>query len=101
VHDWDSLAWLPEAAIAGAASGAFASAETPTLASIGSSQAFLAAYQERSRRVFTAEEIEVAWAASLWLAAHNARCQALFAHPPVAERALRTQAAERLDLAGA
>jgi hypothetical protein len=31
VHDWDSLCWLPEAAIAGAASGAFASAETPSL----------------------------------------------------------------------
>jgi hypothetical protein len=25
VHDWDSLAWLPEAAVVGAASGAFAS----------------------------------------------------------------------------
>jgi hypothetical protein len=25
VHDWDSLAWQPEAALAGAASGAFAS----------------------------------------------------------------------------
>lgn len=32
VHDWDSIAWLPEAALAGAASGAFASNETPTLA---------------------------------------------------------------------
>jgi len=26
VHDWDSLAWQPEAALAGAASGSFASA---------------------------------------------------------------------------
>jgi len=25
-HDWDSLAWQPEAALAGAASGSFASA---------------------------------------------------------------------------
>jgi hypothetical protein len=35
VHDWDSLAWQPEAALAGAASGAFASAGPPTLAPSG------------------------------------------------------------------
>ena len=29
VHDWDSLAWQPEAALAGAASGAFASSGRP------------------------------------------------------------------------
>src|SRR5262249_62350020 len=40
VHDWDSLAWQPEAALAGAASGAFASAGPPTLAPIESSEAF-------------------------------------------------------------
>ncbi len=39
VHDWDSLAWQPEAALAGAASGAFASAGPPTLAPIESSEA--------------------------------------------------------------
>lgn len=39
VHDWDSLAWLPEAALAGAASGAFASAEQPTLAPLEASVA--------------------------------------------------------------
>jgi hypothetical protein len=48
VHDWDSLAWQPEAALAGAASGAFASAGPPTLAPIESSEAFLAAYQDIS-----------------------------------------------------
>jgi hypothetical protein len=46
VHDWDSLAWQPEAALAGAASGAFASAGPPTLAPIESSEAFLVAYQD-------------------------------------------------------
>lgn len=52
VHDWDSLAWLPEAAIAGAASGTFASAEIPTLAPLTSSEAFLEAYQHERRRQF-------------------------------------------------
>jgi hypothetical protein len=101
VHDWDSLAWLPESAIAGAGSGTFASAEIPTLAPIASSREFLAAYQECRGLSFTAEEIEVAWAASLWPAAHNARAQALLRRPPVAEAALCGQAAQRLDLAGA
>lgn len=101
VHDWDSLAWMPEAGIAGAAAGTFASAEIPTLAPLESSAAFLDAYQQARARVFCPEEREVAWAASLWPAAHNARGQSLFERPPVAEAALRDQADARLQLAGA
>ena len=71
VHDWDSLAWQPEAALAGAASGTFASAGPPTLAPIESSEAFLAAYQDIRGRLFTTMEQEIAWAASLWMAAYN------------------------------
>jgi len=100
VHDWDSLAWLPEAAIAGAAAGAFASHAEPTLAPIASSAAFLEAYQA-ARRPFTAEEIEVAWAASLWLALHNARAEALRGSKPIALNAVASQALDRLRLAGA
>jgi len=96
VHDWDSLAWQPEAALVGAASGAFASGGPPTLAPIESSEAFLAAYQEVRGRRFTAEEQEIAWAASLWPAAHNARWEALHGNTPVSGDALRAQAAERL-----
>jgi hypothetical protein len=73
VHDWDSLAWQPEAALAGAASGAFASDGPPALAPVESSEAFLMAYQEIRDRSFTAVEQEVAWAASVWMAAYNAR----------------------------
>ncbi len=101
VHDWDSLAWQPEAALAGAASGSFASAGPPTLASIESSQAFLAAYQDIRGRVFTPVELEIAWAASVWMAAYNAREQALLGDPPLSGQALRTQAAERLRRANA
>lgn len=71
VHDWDSLAWQPEAALVGAASGAFASAGPPVLAPIESSEAFLLAYQDARGRVFDPEELEIAWAASLWMAAYN------------------------------
>lgn len=101
VHDWDSLAWQPEAALVGAASGAFANATPPTLAPIRSSVAFLVAYQELRGRRFSAEEREVAWAASLWPAVHNARWEALHGDPPVCCEAVRAQAAERLRRAGA
>ena len=101
VHDWDSLAWQPEAALVGAASGSFASARPPTLASIDSSEAFLAAYQNARGRSFSTVEMEVAWAASLWPAAHNARWEALHGDTPVTSEALRAQAAERLHRANA
>jgi Phosphotransferase enzyme family len=97
VHDWDSLAWQPEAALAGAASGAFASAGAPTLAPLESSEAFLAAYQDIRGRLFTAGEQQVAWAASLWLPAYNLWEGAT----PLCDETLRAQAAERLRRAHA
>jgi hypothetical protein len=96
VHDWDSLAWQPEAALVGAASGSFASAGPPALAPIESSEAFLVAYQDIRGRFFAAVELEIAWAASLWMAAYNAREEALRWDTTVGRDALRAQAAERL-----
>jgi hypothetical protein len=101
VHDWDSLAWQPEAALAGAASGAFASAGPPTLAPMESSEAFLLAYQDIRGRLFTAMEQEIAWAASVWMAAYNDREKALRRGTPASGDALRAQAAERLRRAHA
>jgi hypothetical protein len=98
VHDWDSLAWQPEAALAGAASGAFASAGPPMLAPIGSSEAFLMAYQGIRGRLFTAAEQEIAWAASLSMAAYNV-WEGLGGTP--SRVALCAQAAERLRRANA
>ena len=82
-HDWDSLAWQPEAALAGAASGAFASSGPPVLAPIESSEAFLLAYQNIRGRLFSSVELEIAWAASLWMAAYNAREEAMHGDTPV------------------
>ncbi|WP_239124116.1 hypothetical protein [Rhizocola hellebori] len=101
VHDWDSLAWQPEAALVGAASGSFASAGPPTLAPIEGSEAFLVAYQDIRGRWFAAEELEIAWAASLWMAAYNAREMALCDGPQAGGDALRAQASERLRRADA
>lgn len=98
VHDWDSLAWQPEAALVGAASGAFASDGPPMLAPIESSEAFLAAYQDARGRPFGSQEREVAWAAGLWMAAYNLR-EGLGG--VASGDAFRAQAAERLRRAGA
>ena len=92
VHDWDSLAWQPEAALAGAASRSFASAGPPTLAPIESSESFLLAYQDIRGRMFTVVEQEIAWAASVWMAAYNAREMALRGYTPVGGDALLAQA---------
>jgi hypothetical protein len=97
VHDWDSLAWQPEAALVGAAAGAFANVPPPSLVPVESSQAFLDTYQEVRRREFTQEELEIAWAASLWTALHNARWEALHGDAPISYLAVREQAAERLS----
>ncbi len=101
VHDFDSLGWQPEAALVGAASGAFANDPPPSLVPVASSAAFLDAYQEHRGRAFTAEELEIAWAASLWTAVHNARWEALHGDAPISLDAVREQAAERLRKANA
>jgi hypothetical protein len=101
VHDWDSLGWLPESAFAGAAATVFSSVEIPTVAPLESSRAFIEAYELARGRRFTREETEVAWAASMWPALHNARGQALWWAEPVALPALEAQVDERLRLANA
>lgn len=101
VHDWDSLAWQPEAALVGAASSMFANVSPPTPAPFESSSAFLAAYQDLRERRFSSAELQVAWAASLWPSVHNARWEALHGDAPVSGDAVRAQAAERLRRAGA
>lgn len=101
VHDWDSLGWQSEAALVGSACGVFANGSPPTLAPVDSSATFLAAYQELRGRRFTAEEQEIAWAASLWPAVHNARWEALHGNALVCATAVNEQAEERLRRANA
>jgi hypothetical protein len=101
VHDWDSLAWLPEAALVGAASAVFASSQAPTLAPLESSEAFLIVYQDRRGRRFTRDEEEIAWAASVLPAVHDAREEALLQRPPATTTPLSQQAEERLRRADA
>jgi len=59
------------------------------------------AYQDIRGRMFTVVEREIAWAASVWMAAYNAREEALVGHTPVCRDALLAQATERLRRANA
>jgi Ser/Thr protein kinase RdoA (MazF antagonist) len=101
VHDWDSLAWLPEAAVVGTAAGVFASHGRPTLAPLVSSAAFLAAYEAERGAAFSPYEMEIAWAASLWVALHNARDELIYGRPLLSFARLEAQRAERLARARA
>ena len=101
VHDWDSLAFLPEATIAGTAAGVFASHDEPTLAPVESSKAFLDAYESARGSRFSPYEMEVAWAASIWVALHNARDELLYDRPRLSYARLEEQRLSRLSRAQA
>jgi Phosphotransferase enzyme family len=101
VHDWDSLAWLPEAALAGTGAGVFASHGEPTLAPIESSAAFLHAYEAARGARFTSYETEIAWAASIWVALHNTRDELIYNRPKLSHDQLEAQHIERLTRAKA
>ena len=102
VHDWDSVVARPEAAIAGAAAAVFAATGAPaTEATLGQTEAFLAAYEEARGLAFGDGERQACWAAGLWVRAFNAKKETLDGGGgPVLER-LAGEVAERLRLAGA
>jgi len=101
VHDWDSLAYGPEALLTGVASGVFPAQSQPELATISGSATFLEHYQTVRGRGFSAEEMEVAWAGGLVTALHNARNEALEQRRPLVLERLEADCDRRLDLAGA
>lgn len=100
VHDWDSLVTRPEAALAGAAAATFASGAQPTLAPLEVSARFLETYQRAVGRSFGGEELEVAWAAGLWLASHNARMELLYGKTRLVHDRLAEEADARMHRAG-
>jgi hypothetical protein len=74
VHDWDSVAALPEPVIAGLAAAVFtADGRSLTDATVEETRGFLAAYQARRRVRWAPPETAVAWAAGLWVRAFNAK----------------------------
>jgi hypothetical protein len=100
-YDWDSLAWLPEAVLVGAAASSFPSDLQPVVAATAASASFLQEYQEARRRELSPDELEVAWAAGLLPVLFNARNEALEGRRPLILPEIDDQVAERLRLAGA
>ena len=101
VHDWDSLAWLPEAAIAGSAAGIFASHGATTLAPLENYEAFLRAYEDERGVPFSPAETEIAWAARIWEALHDARAELSYDRPTLSYERLKAERVERLTRAHA
>ena len=74
VHDWDSIVGEREATIAGAASAVFTATGAPnTSARVEQSQAFLVEYAQGRGQPWTKEDLELAWAAGLWVRVFNAK----------------------------
>ncbi len=99
IHDWDSLAGRPESVLAGIL--AVNHVELPgagAISGIPGTHRALELYQRH--RQFTSTEVEVAWAAGVWVAAYNAAFEYLHGAPGAVSRQLREDGEARLRLAG-
>lgn len=101
VHDWDSVVALPEAVIVGAAAATYpATGRTARAASVLDSRRFLEAYAHRRARAWSAGELQVCWAAGLWVLGYNAKVELAEGGDALQERLTR-DVGQRLELAGA
>ena len=72
VDDWDSVTVGPECLFAGAAAAMWTADGSPGAASVEQTADFLAAYNQLRDKPMTADEVELAWAAGLWVRTFNA-----------------------------
>ena len=101
VHSWDELAGRPEAVLAGClAASYYELPDESRIAPVPQGMLVLAAYQETSGRDLSAEELQVAWAASIWVAGYRAALEHLAGAPGQATHQIVTDGAVRLRLAG-
>jgi hypothetical protein len=75
--DFDSVVCLPEAALAGAAALVHPAQGEPVTADAVDTERFLDAYAIERGLGWNARESRVAWAASLWLQAYNAKKESI------------------------
>lgn len=101
VHDWDSVCALPEATIAGLAAAMFSMSAGNPSASLAETSGFLGAYALARGHLWTHEEQELAWAASLWTMVYSAKGEAFDGVVGPATALLLAQRDERLRRAGA
>jgi hypothetical protein len=106
VFDWDSITAQPEAILVGEAGYMFAKTSfeldgCAPGASIEATDQFLVAYEQARGRLWTRDEREVAWAASLWVAAFDARLSRFEDRGQGFAELVRRDAPERLRRAAA
>ncbi|MCX5009231.1 hypothetical protein OHB05_42715 [Streptomyces sp. NBC_00638] len=73
VHDWDSVIYEPEVVIIGQAAAMFEGGPTGAGASVERTEAFLEEYQTARGRALNDNELQLCWAAGLWVRAFNAK----------------------------
>ncbi|WP_062528931.1 phosphotransferase [Demequina rhizosphaerae] len=102
VHDWDSIALLPEAVLVGTlAVDHVAAPDAGAIADVATGERVIAAYEDVAGRAFDADAREVAWAATAWLACYNAAFEHLHGGPGAVTAQILRDGDERLALAGA
>lgn len=101
VHGWDEVAARPEAVLAGAVATYYNELpDVARIAPVAQGRHVLAAYQAARGSRFTPDEIEVAWAASTWVACFNAALEHLAGAAGQVTHQIMTDGALRLRLAG-
>lgn len=75
VHDWDSAAADGEAVLAGFAAAVHSAVSPDEPATIEESGTFLDAYGDARGQRFSADEVQLSWAAGVWTRAYDAKCQ--------------------------
>jgi hypothetical protein len=104
VHDWDSVIAQPEAAIVGLAAavwpaGGQAGEEIAHAATVAQSADFIASYRAAADARWSERDIQIAWAAGLWVRLFNAKKDAAFGDFPELAR-LAGEIDDRMSLAG-
>jgi len=100
VHDWDSVIAQPELAIVGLAAAVWPATGGPCeAASVVQTAGFLTAYQAAAGATWSPGQIQLAWAAGLWVRLFNAKKDAARGGGPQLDR-LGAEIDQRLDCVG-
>ena len=98
VHDWDSTAADSEAVLAGFAAALHSTVSPDEPATVEETGKFLDAYCDARGQPFSADEVQLAWAAGVWTRAYDARYQ--HAARKAVVSLSKNEAGERLRRAG-
>ena len=101
VHDWDSIAGLPAALLAGGLAMDYLADGGGGIASVEQGERVLTAFAAGLGRPWSSTELEVAWAAGTWVACYNAAFEYLHGGPGAVCVQLEHDGHDRLRRAGA